>query len=699
MPSIWAHTGCIALALIPLAVASEICLDGSIPLCSDGSKPQYPGKDNNPACPKACDPHHNTCDATAPTCIFPDPRVPNPRGACACRPGYKATGYANNDNVNQWRLPIESHEHRVWVAEGVKCDTLCDVSTGVDSCLEVSLIGAECVGAGAKGRNATHQSMPNVEGTYGNYSQSMAPNRTNDVHVAYTQPGDSTEDAPEKLAETDFDTDEPAPSMETDGTDDAVEEDVIDDPPSAIEDDSMEASDLPDEGDNPDGDKAPEDLSTETSDEVDSNAEKNSENSEEPPSDDIYEPSANADEPESADASTADESEEDPSTEDVPTTPGDSSQPSVERRDTIGTWSAAAQKKGREAYDQAWKGYMKDFTKAASVIETARRPNLCSTVTRSIVDTCKRGVRTQVAFCKQSLREKIDQCKRDVKTKIDKCKKSKKAWDIRKAACEARYRGEIPKCELARVDVPFCEFDRLTSACCEGYRTQANVMCTAGISASTIQKQIQSIQTTCSIGTGLAKAATKSWLTGQVVGIVTQLQSVKEIGDTVEAIRKADQTRAKVEKWADGLAAAAAGNMQEAQRKLGSLVPQISTGAGDALKWMETAQAAVNKNVDGLFNKAISAAGEIQAIRSAKSSIGSLKNAADDIKAIQAAAKQCAAVPKNITPAGYPQWEKVNSKQKLDSAVEAYKKLLATKLKAAAKCKAVVVRTQRVLGV
>ncbi|KAH7111668.1 hypothetical protein B0J13DRAFT_461841, partial [Dactylonectria estremocensis] len=88
----------------------------------------------------------NNCDkTTAPTCIFPDPRVAKPRGACACRPGFKASAYKDTDTTKQWRLPVPGQEHRVWTAEGVPCDKLCVVSTGVDSCREVSEVAKECV--------------------------------------------------------------------------------------------------------------------------------------------------------------------------------------------------------------------------------------------------------------------------------------------------------------------------------------------------------------------------------------------------------------------------------------------------------------------------------------------------------------------------------------------------------------------------
>jgi hypothetical protein len=98
-------------------------------------------------CPKPCNVHYNTCDATtAPTCIYPDPYVAYPRAACACRPGYKAGGYADSDAGRHWRLPVRGQEYRVWVAEGVKCDKLCTISWGVDSCKEVTLLGRDCVG-------------------------------------------------------------------------------------------------------------------------------------------------------------------------------------------------------------------------------------------------------------------------------------------------------------------------------------------------------------------------------------------------------------------------------------------------------------------------------------------------------------------------------------------------------------------------
>lgn len=152
-----------------------LCDDGSVPPCTGkGGDVRPSGGENNktscpvvvnndphpkpptppsaPAtCPAGCNPlsGHNKCDVTtAPTCIYPDPRVPKPRAACACRPGYKAyrNGEEPKGEMKQWRLPIVGQEHRVWVAEGVRCDVLCDVSSGVGSCREVVEVDAGCVG-------------------------------------------------------------------------------------------------------------------------------------------------------------------------------------------------------------------------------------------------------------------------------------------------------------------------------------------------------------------------------------------------------------------------------------------------------------------------------------------------------------------------------------------------------------------------
>jgi len=686
MSSSWTHLSLVALTLAQLVTSSEICLDGSAPLCSDGSKPQCltPG---DSACPKACEPHNNKCDATAPTCIFPDPRVATPRGACACRPGYKATGYASGDVTNQWRLPVEAQEHRVWVAEGVKCDTLCDVSTGVDSCLEVPLIAAECIGTGATGYNTSQQSMLGFEGGYGNYSRSLTATKTGATSEAFVDSTFASESTSEDFDQTTTGPGNPDEGEHADDAEDAGEtedaEGVIDELSEKLACDSVDTSEDLHELGEPDIDDEDDPGIPEESTLV---------------TDDTPEDSTGA---YPAAALEVDEDDNSGLAKDVPLPSGGSSNPVIEARDRNPGLPQTAEEKGRQAYEQAWAKYLKQFSKLKAMpnINMAHRPELCSVIARSVVDSCKKGVKSQVALCKQSSKGDIAQCKNDLKASIDQCKKRYKPWDPRKAACEARRAPGMAKCEAHRIDVPLCEFDRLTAGCCESTRPLASTICNAGISTEKIQRQIQSIQASCSIVTGLAKAVTKSYLTGQVLGVIIQLESVKDIGDTVQAIRKVDQTRKEMERWANGLEAAAEGKMQEAVSALGPLASQISPSIGNTMKWAEAAQTVVTKNVDAALVKLVGAADELQAIKSAKSSIETLRTVANDIGAIRSAARKCTRVPKAITPQGYPHCENVRSEKMLIAAVEAYKRAFTGPLKAAAECQAVVVRADRVLAI
>jgi hypothetical protein len=299
----------------------------------------------------------------------------------------------------------------------------------------------------------------------------------------------------------------------------------------------------------------------------------------------------------------------------------------------------------------------------------------------------------QVASCKQTEKDKISRCKNDVRKKVDQCKK--KVWIP--TGCELRYRPELLKCEPSRINVSLCEVDRLTAVCCEGLRQQARGLCSAGLSVGSIQKQVQSVQAKCSIATGLAKASMKSYLSGQVLVLITQLESVRTLGDTVRVIRKAEEARADFEKWASGLEAVANGEIRDAQKALGSLATQIQPELSKSVSYADAAQAIVTKNVDRLLAKVANAAGDLEAIQTAKQSIAGLRTVANDLKAIQTAAKQCAQVPKNIQPKGFPGWKAVTSEEEVDAAVNAFRGKFEEPLYAAARCQAVVVRVERLL--
>jgi len=103
-------------------------------------KELYPCVNTEPECPKFCSPFPgtNTCaQPSAQNCVgFGTSAL-----YCACAPGFKATGYADNDAAHHWRVDLDGHQHRVWVAEGVKCETPC---ANPLTCAEVSLIQDKC---------------------------------------------------------------------------------------------------------------------------------------------------------------------------------------------------------------------------------------------------------------------------------------------------------------------------------------------------------------------------------------------------------------------------------------------------------------------------------------------------------------------------------------------------------------------------
>lgn len=96
--------------------------------------------DTNPAGGKCerCVPYpgQNQCQSTTSCSSTPFGTM------CACRPGYRADAKGDATSVH-WRLnwPVPGHEHRVYVAPGQLCDTLCDKwFLGAEGCREVAVI-------------------------------------------------------------------------------------------------------------------------------------------------------------------------------------------------------------------------------------------------------------------------------------------------------------------------------------------------------------------------------------------------------------------------------------------------------------------------------------------------------------------------------------------------------------------------------
>lgn len=163
----------------------------------------------------------------------------------------------------------------------------------------------------------------------------------------------------------------------------------------------------------------------------------------------------------------------------------------------------------------------------------------------------------------------------------------------------------------------------------------------------------------------------------------------------MQVIKNIQATRAKYETWANGLTAAAEGRLAEAQKALGSLASEISPSINNAVAWSAAAEAAVSRNVDKFLANAANAAGEIDQIKIAKANIGKLQAVANDIKAIQTAAIECAKVPLRITSDEYAGWKTVSSWETLRAAVDEYKQVYGRALFDAARCRAIVNRVGR----
>ncbi|KAH7041493.1 uncharacterized protein B0I36DRAFT_358658 [Microdochium trichocladiopsis] len=367
-----------------------------------------------------------------------------------------------------------------------------------------------------------------------------------------------------------------------------------------------------------------------------------------------------------------------------------------DRRVSQGYWFAKAQAAGQEAYNAQYKQWVGNYSLPAKVIAVAKQPQLCSKLPRTVVDGCKKGVRAQVAYCKQALRDTIAKCKQDVRDGIARCKKRKpfyQAW-----TCEVDRLKMLTKCETQRYDIPFCEFDRINSVCCEGTRPQLAGMCAAGMSRDQLQKQSDKVQAICKIGSAIAKSAVKSYISGAALGVLNEVKSVKEIGETVAYAQKFGEKVNEYKKWSEGMIAAAEGRMADAQKALISLAPEINANINDAIKWKAAAEAAMKGQIDRFMTNAVTLVGDLNAVQEAVDTIEKLQGVADDLRAIKEAAEECVSVPYGISPKTYPGWKDVYSQESLEAAVAKYKTVYKEALQKAAKCRSVTIRVRR-LGV
>lgn len=364
--------------------------------------------------------------------------------------------------------------------------------------------------------------------------------------------------------------------------------------------------------------------------------------------------------------------------------------------DEAAYWKKYAEDKATSALVKSYSTLYNSLQLPVTVVQNIAQPAICDKITRSTIDTCKKGVRANVAYCKQSLRDKIASCKDDARRRVDGCKKSKAWYDgVGKGACEASRAGLMLKCEIERIDIPLCEIDRLTAACCEGTRPQAQALCYSGLSPKEIQKAVQSVQSKCAIATALAKAAVKSYLSGQVVGILGQLKTVKEIGEGVKIIDNIQAAQKNFNNIAEGVTAAAEGRVADATKYLGKLASELPKPISNAAAWSDAAHALITKKTDELLAAACSAVAELEVVKKAKDAIEELRDVAKDINAIKKAADKCGVITASIMPPNYDSFKNVRSQGDVEKAVSDYQNWVAASIHKVAKCRSVVARIER----
>lgn len=366
--------------------------------------------------------------------------------------------------------------------------------------------------------------------------------------------------------------------------------------------------------------------------------------------------------------------------------------------DEAAYWRKYAEDKATSALVKSYSTIYDSLQLPVTIVKNIAQPATCDQITRSTIDTCKKGVRANVAYCKQSLRDKIANCKDEARRKVDGCKKSKAWYDATgKAACEASRAGLMLKCEIERIDIPLCEIDRLTAACCEGTRPQAQALCYSGLSPKDIQKSVQSVQAKCAIATALAKAAVKSYLSGQVVGILGQLKTVKEIGEGVKIIDNIQSAQKNFNSIAEGVTAAAEGRIADATKYLGKLTAELPKPISNAAAWSDAAHALINKKTDELLGAACSAVAELEVVRKAKDAIEELRDVTNDINQIRKAADKCGVITASIMPPSFDSFKNVRSKADVEKAISDYQNWVASSIYKVAKCRSVVARIDRAI--
>lgn len=316
----------------------------------------------------------------------------------------------------------------------------------------------------------------------------------------------------------------------------------------------------------------------------------------------------------------------------------------------------------RSEFEKSVEAMIDDILDEKSQSKPETKPVVsCDTIVRSSIDSCKRAVPASVDYCKKETDRQIDQCKKDVASSIDKCKKNN---PLTAFTCEAD-RAKIPLCETQRVNVPLCEVDRLKASCCEGSRAAAKSACTpiknlkdASSASESVNSVIQEVQSYCGIALGFAKAAVKSYVTGEVVGALAGAADALGAAEYVDQVKSISDGAKTLADTAEGIENAAKGDIKAAASVLSTAaseldIPELDGVAENVQNFADLGNA-IEGDLDKFLESAIDKVQSIEELKEIGEAAGQFSEIYADFKTGSASLsdlrKQAAACSKVVEP-------------------------------------------------
>ncbi|KAH6688422.1 hypothetical protein F5X68DRAFT_231050 [Plectosphaerella plurivora] len=637
-----------------------VCHDGSVATCGDGTAPLlheglFARGDlgTRSICAQSCNVFRNKCAVTAPTCIYPNPQVPNPRAACACRPGFKADNVADGDTTKHWRVPVTGQEHRVWVAEGVSCNTQCG-GYGAQSCMEVTMVGADCVGDVVPGKKYPGMVYPGG----GPADYNAPPFGKNMSTTRYASSGSPAKETDVPGGQKGIPTDLPGfPDLGHlgDSSDTIVDSSTDMEPTESLDSDSFEpTSSTP----------STESENTETSTDTDSDVDMPT--SLPQPTDDA---SFNANLFPDVPLPTGEASK----SKDLPeylTQGGDKGAPAIDltpfevptkrskphRRDNLADIRAAGAQQAWTILIDKWNWYMNKMSGPHKEFKMDERPNQCNIIRDAVVDACKNALNTE------------------------------------DTNCSLGPDGKDPRCTS---DHP--------TGCCEAQRKQT-YWCQGRWSTENFNLAIRDMRYSCNIQTAGGRDALKL---GVYRRLLTPLHNImKEANPPPPFLQRAAETQQKWLLWERELRYLVGGDAYRGINGLIEITGKISTGdkGYNGVLWSEAIEEPLSQNLDAFMLEAIALAFDVFAIGNERDFLALLNEGTvpprDDIEGVRNWADEF--VSKRIdvflpSSPGRFDWQK--SQADVDATVSSYGTFLdVSSFPDLARAYAVVVRADRVIG-